>query len=117
MHLITFTSLLVPALSFASPLSVRQAELCAPTTYKISNFQYTSQPSGASIHFNFRSQFVDPSIIEDGSLAGATCSASAASGTIPNSNLCSTGTDLQFDLRAPQQNADFQIIHSWKCQG
>lgn len=118
MQFLILTAVLLPALSLAAPLDNRQAEPCAPTSYTISNYKYTSGSSGAQIFFNFQSAFSNPAIIEDASSAGATCDTSSASGTIPNENECSTGrSNLFYDLRGPQQNGDFQIIHSWRCNG
>lgn len=120
MRLLTPLLTLIPALSLAAPFETRQAEPCAPTSYTITNFKYTAGPSGApaQILFNFKSAYADTSIIDDPSLAGATCNATATDGQIPNETECSTGrANLIFDLRAPQQNADFQVPHSWHCNG
>ena len=120
MHITTYSYILFPVLCLAAPLETRQVDPCAPTSYTITNFQYTAGPSGttAQIIFDFKSAYTDVSFIDDASIAGATCNATAADGQIPNETECSTGrANLFFDLRAPQQNADFQIPHSWHCNG
>ncbi|KAF2746346.1 hypothetical protein M011DRAFT_459479 [Sporormia fimetaria CBS 119925] len=111
--------LLLPTLALTSPLHTRQSSPCVPTSYTISNYQYTTSAStGARILFNFNSAFSNPSIITDPASTGATCDASDPSGSIPFSNECSTGRrNLMFDLRGPQERAEFQIIHSWRCNG
>ncbi|KAF2661929.1 hypothetical protein K491DRAFT_586409 [Lophiostoma macrostomum CBS 122681] len=120
MHILIPSLFLFPALCLASLLDNREAEPCAPTSYTITNFHYTAGPSGApaQIVFDFQSAYANTSFIDDPALAGAVCNATAANGEIPNETECSTGrANLIFDLRAPQQNADFQIPHSWHCNG
>lgn len=119
MYFLSLTHLLLPTLCLGAALiNTRQTEPCAPVSYAITNYRYTSGPAGARITFDFQSTFSDPSIIEDSASAGAVCDANSPSGTIPTSNACSTGRqNLGFDLRAPQQNHDFQIFHDWRCNG
>ncbi|ORY11823.1 hypothetical protein BCR34DRAFT_483656 [Clohesyomyces aquaticus] len=104
-----------PALS----LTTRQTDPCAPSSYTITNYQYISSPSGARIYFNFHSHFPNPSIITDASMtAGATCDTNASNGVIPNENECSTGrNNFFFDLAGPPKDANFQLIHTWMCNG
>ncbi|KAF2242915.1 hypothetical protein BU26DRAFT_438005 [Trematosphaeria pertusa] len=123
MRYLKLASLLLPAASLAAPtsLSARQDPACAPTSYAIADFTYTTGPSSSSPHvsFNFQSFFSNPAIINDPSSAGATCDADGESvDAFPMETECSTGrVNLMFDLRAPVDQANFQIIHTWHCNG
>lgn len=118
-----FTSLLLPAIALAAPstLSARQDAACAPTSYTISEFKYTTGASASNptVHFGFKPTFSNPSIITDASLPGATCDSTGATlDSFPNETECSTGrANLLYGLRARVDKASFQIIHQWKCNG
>ncbi|PSN69253.1 hypothetical protein BS50DRAFT_336804 [Corynespora cassiicola Philippines] len=115
------STLVLPTLLLASPtpLVPRQDDACAPTSYTITNYSYTAV-SGKDAHlsFDFQPNFSDPSIISDPVGASTSCTIDAPSGTIPNSNECSSpGRSLLLDLRAPQEQAYYQITHTWGCNG
>ncbi|KAF2731646.1 hypothetical protein EJ04DRAFT_514411 [Polyplosphaeria fusca] len=112
---------ILPILTLALPSPAEaKADGCIPTAYETSNFRYFTNSSerGASVSYNFKSYFEDPTIIEDASISTALCEVTAEDGTIPNETVCSTGrSNLLFDLRAPQDKTEYQLIHQWKCNG
>ncbi|KAF2113390.1 hypothetical protein BDV96DRAFT_648355 [Lophiotrema nucula] len=116
MHFFAVASLL-PALALAAPV-VRQADPCVPTSYTISNYVYTpGSSSGSGLDFHFQSHFSNSSIIEDPASAGTDCGASSSTATLPGENECKTGrNNLYFDIRS-QQTYDYELIHTWKCNG
>lgn len=118
-YLTTLTALLLPAAILAAPSSLAARagdELCAPTSYTLSDFTLVTSSTSAYLNFNFKSTFTDPSIIQDAVTGGANCVAWGAS--IPNSNECRVpNRNLLFDLRAPQEQAFYQITHTWICNG
>ncbi|KAF2019296.1 hypothetical protein BU24DRAFT_489288 [Aaosphaeria arxii CBS 175.79] len=117
-NLNTLTFLLLPSLALSSPLLTRQTSPCAPTSYTITNYLYTTSPSsGATVHFTFQSHFPDPSLIQDAVSSPTSCDAKSPDGTIPNSNACTADRRLLFDLRGPQERGEWQVSHSWRCDG
>ncbi|KAF2684379.1 hypothetical protein K458DRAFT_338451 [Lentithecium fluviatile CBS 122367] len=119
----TLTTFLLPAMALAAPasLSARQDTACAPTSYTITDFKYTTGASSSNptVHFGFKSVFSNPSIISDPSSGGAACDSTGATlDSFPNETECSTGrANLMYDLRARVDQANFQIIHQWHCNG
>ncbi|KAF2261537.1 hypothetical protein CC78DRAFT_583634 [Lojkania enalia] len=121
MHFITLASFLLPTLTLGAPVESRQTDPCIPTSYTITNYEYTQNADTTSsrISFNFQSHFSNTSIITDPSSSGALCEAkSPDGGSIPLENLCSTGrNNLFFDIRGSEADGDLQIIHTWTCNG
>ncbi|KAF2180523.1 hypothetical protein K469DRAFT_714505 [Zopfia rhizophila CBS 207.26] len=128
MHYLTFTALLLPALSFASPLTARQNPACTPTSYDITDYVYTEttdtanpDADSAHINFSFSSHFVVGAPVVDPAQGSVSCDANSSDGSggsVPNENECSSGRrNFYFALRGPQERADFQLIHSWQCEG
>ncbi|CAO2652776.1 Nn.00g021870.m01.CDS01 [Neocucurbitaria sp. VM-36] len=117
MRFTTLTTLLLPTAILAAPssLSARAGdEQCAPTTYTLSDYTLVTSGSYAYVNFNFKSTFSDSTIIKDVVIGGANCQADGQ--TIPNSNECRVeGRKLLFDLRGPQEQAYYQITHTWTC--
>ncbi|KAF2475624.1 uncharacterized protein BDR25DRAFT_300652 [Lindgomyces ingoldianus] len=118
--LASFTLLLT--LIHASPIIPRDAiEVCSPTQYTIKGYTYTfsKDPDNiARLSFNFQSLFPGGSTINDPALNTVACDISSPTGVIPNEVECSSGRkNFYFDLRGPQENADFQFIHTWQCNG
>ncbi|KAF2035158.1 hypersensitive response inducing protein 1 [Setomelanomma holmii] len=113
----TIISLVLPALALAAPATFDvRAEKCAPTSYTLSDYTLAISNTSAYVNFNFKSNFADTTGIDDSVITGANCNASGSS--IPNSNVCSTpNRKLLFDLRAPQDQAHYQITHTWVCDG
>jgi hypothetical protein len=122
MYLSVLTSTILPLMALAAPasLSVRQDE-CTPKLYDLGDFDYSNGPSGSNVtlFFGFQSSFKDPSIINDPAVGRVTCSAKAPSvDSFPNEVECSSGrANLMFDLRAPVNKFNYQIIHTWQCNG
>lgn len=114
---------LLPAFILAAPtqLSARQNPACTPTCYTISDFSYSTGASSTNphVHFKFQPTFSDLSIMTDLASNGATCDATGSSvDSFPMEAECSTGrANLLFDLRAPVDKVEFQIIHTWQCEG
>ncbi|KAF1843315.1 uncharacterized protein K460DRAFT_357064 [Cucurbitaria berberidis CBS 394.84] len=110
-------AVLLPTAILAAPssLSARAGdEQCAPTSYTLSNYTLSTSGSYAFVDFNFKSTFTDNSIINDAVIDGANCKADGP--TIPNNNECRVeGRKLLFDLRGPQEQAFYQITHTWVC--
>lgn len=123
MHFSTLATFLLSAVALGAPAigSPRQADPCAPTDYTISEFKYTTGPSASNptVHFAFKSAFSDPSIIQDPSSTGATCDSTGATlDSFPNETECSTGRgNLLYGLRARVDQANFNIVHQWRCNG
>ncbi|KAH7062851.1 hypothetical protein BKA63DRAFT_526599 [Paraphoma chrysanthemicola] len=117
MRFTTLITLLLPALALAAPASNDiRAEKCAPTSYTLSDYILSTSGSSAYVNFNFKSNFADATGIQDSVITGSNCNASGA--TIPNGNVCSApDRKLLFDLRAPQDQAHYQITHTWACDG
>ena len=113
----TLATILLPTAILAAPssLSARAGdEQCAPTAYTLSDYTLTASGSYAYVNFNFKSTFSDSTIIKDVVIGGANCQADGP--TIPNSNECRVeGRKLLFDLRGPQEQAYYQITHTWTC--
>ncbi|KAL5119431.1 hypothetical protein ACEQ8H_002700 [Pleosporales sp. CAS-2024a] len=118
MLLPSFITLVLPALALPAPailLGCAAAQSCAPTVYTLSNFTLSTLPA-ASVTFNFQSTFADSADIDDAVIAGAVCHAEGTS--IPNNNECNVpNRKLLFDLRAAQEEAHYQITHTWVCNG
>jgi hypothetical protein len=115
-----FTSIL-PAI-FASAvmaapttLEIRSDEACTPVSYTISDYVLSIGPGLGAVDFNMKSFFsvgnnVDPVQY------GAHCHGAGTS--VPNSNECDVaGRRLLFDLRGPQEQAYYQVTHTWTCNG
>ncbi|KAH8709991.1 hypothetical protein GQ44DRAFT_714941 [Phaeosphaeriaceae sp. PMI808] len=118
MRLSTTASLLLPAVILAAPATVeaRADENCTPSIYTLTDFTLITSATAACVNFNFQSSFKDTSGIEDAVMTGSNCQADGPS--IPNSNVCSArDRRLLFDLRAPQEQAHYQITHTWTCNG
>ncbi|KAI8938382.1 hypothetical protein NX059_004277 [Plenodomus lindquistii] len=120
LHLTTLTTLFLltttTTLALPSPLLPRADEPCAPTSYTLSSYTLTTSPTSAHVSFLFTSTFANPSLITDSAINGASCIADGA--VIPNSNECAIeGRKLLFDLRGPQEEAYYQITHTWVCGG
>lgn len=117
MRFTPLTTLLLPSaiLAASSNLVTRAGdELCAPTSYTLSDYVLVTSASSAYLNFNFKSAFADTTIVTDPVIGGASCVADGS--TIPNSNECRVnGRRLLFDLRAPQDQAYYQITHTWTC--
>lgn len=118
MRFSTIITLLLPTAILAAPtvLEARADESCYPSSYTLSNYILETSDFVGKVNFNFKSQFANTTAITDSITKGVTCHAEGP--VLPNSgNACSTGYDLQFDLRAPQDKARYQITHSWRCNG
>ncbi|KAH7359552.1 hypothetical protein BKA66DRAFT_427227 [Pyrenochaeta sp. MPI-SDFR-AT-0127] len=115
----TLAAVLLPSVIFAAPSTLvarASDELCAPTSYTLSDYILVTSASSAYVNFNLKSAFADTTIITDAVIGGANCVADGP--TIPNSNECRVeGRRLLFDLRAPQDQAYYQITHTWICNG
>lgn len=106
------------SVAVASPaaLNMRADEACTPTSYTISEYSLVTSPTSGSVHFTFQSAFASGATIVDSVQNGALCSASDSS--VPNSNECQVPSRrLLFDLRGPQEQAYYQITHTWSCNG
>lgn len=112
-------TLLLPSVILAAPTTLGPRagdELCGPTSYTLSDFVLATSESYAYVNFNFKSAFADGSSVQDTVSNGANCQVDGTA--IPNSNECSTeGRKLLFDLRGPQEQAYYQITHTWTCNG
>jgi hypothetical protein len=117
MRFFTIISALFTSVGLAAPtLSVRTDEDCTPSAYHISGYELVISPGSASVNFNFQSEFADVGGIEDSVQNGAHCT--AIGNTIPNSNECEVANRrLLFDLRGPQDQAYYQVTHTWTCNG
>jgi hypothetical protein len=111
-----------PAAITAAPsaLTTRAGdELCAPTSYTLSDYVLVTSNASASVSFKFESEFALNAPTEDLVQDGLTCDASGP--VIPNTNECTaTGGKTRkvlFDLRAPQDQSRYQISHTWSCNG
>ncbi|KAL1800649.1 hypothetical protein ACET3X_000991 [Alternaria dauci] len=117
MHFSIISSVVFAATAMAAPASIysRSDEDCVPDSYTISDYTLITSPTSGSVEFTFTSSF-SSSIIDDPVQAGAHCSAAGAS--VPNNNECEVANRrLLFDLRGPQDQAYYQITHSWTCSG
>ncbi|CAI9636076.1 hypothetical protein GT037_001100 [Alternaria burnsii] len=106
------------AAAIAAPTTMngRGEEGCVPTSYTISDYKLVTSPTSGSVDFTFKSVFPTGSTIDDPVQVGAHCSGSGTS--VPNSNECQVANRrLLFDLRGPQDEAYYQITHSWTCSG
>ncbi|EUC44003.1 hypothetical protein COCMIDRAFT_99385 [Bipolaris oryzae ATCC 44560] len=106
------------SVAMASPaaLNMRADEACMPISYTISEYSLVTSPTSGSVHFTFQSAFAPGATIDDSVQDGAQCSASDTS--VPNSNECQVSNRrLLFDLRGPQEQAYYQITHTWSCNG
>jgi hypothetical protein len=115
-----FTSILSAVFAtaiMAAPtiVEIRGDETCAPVSYTISDYVLTTGPGTGSVDFNMKSFFsVDNNV--DPVQYGAHCHAAGSS--VPNSNECDVANRrLLFDLRGPQEQAYYQITHTWTCNG
>jgi hypothetical protein len=118
MQLTNILLIVFSSATMASPatLSMRGDEACTPTAYTISDYTLVTSPTSASVDFTFKSTFSSADTINDSVQDGAHCSASGSS--VPNSNECQVANRrLLFDLRGPQEQAYYQITHTWSCNG
>jgi hypothetical protein len=122
MKLFTTIAVFLPAAITAAPsaLSTRAGdELCAPTSYTLSDYVLVTSNASASVSFKFESEFALNAPAEDLVQNGLTCDASGP--VIPNNNECTAAggktRELLFDLRAPQDQSHYQISHTWRCNG
>ncbi|KAF1913320.1 hypothetical protein BDU57DRAFT_351397 [Ampelomyces quisqualis] len=116
MRFSTIVTLLLPTAILAAPtvLEARAAESCAPSSYTLSKFNLQTSDTVGKVNFEFKSQFANATAVKDAIIKGVTCQAEGP--VLPNSgNVCGTEFGLQFDLRAPQDKAHYQITHSWHC--
>ncbi|KAH9876788.1 hypothetical protein IAQ61_002149 [Plenodomus lingam] len=105
-----------PALALPSALHTRADEACAPTSYTISAYSLTTSPTSGQVSFTLQSSFSSSTDVIDSVQDGAQCLANGP--VIPNSNECEVdGRRLLFDLRGPQDEAYYQITHTWTCEG
>ncbi|RMZ73410.1 hypersensitive response inducing 1 [Pyrenophora seminiperda CCB06] len=96
-------------------LHARGDETCTPVSYTISDYTLTTSPTSGAVNFTIKSLFSIGSL-NDSVQSGAHCSASGTS--VPNSNECQVANRrLLFDLRGPQDQAYYQITHTWSCNG
>lgn len=110
--LAVFTS---TAMVSAAAIIRRGDEACIPTSYTLTSYTLTTSPNAASVDFEFQANFPD-SVSTDQVQDGARCTASGPS--IPNNNECQVPSRaLLFDLRGPQEQAYYQITHTWSCNG
>ena len=115
-----FTSISVAVFAsvvMAAPatLNVRGDEVCTPTSYTISDYILITSATSGSVDFTMTSSF-SVGDLDDQVQSGAHCSASGAS--VPNANACQVPQRrLLFDLRGPQDQAYYQITHTWSCNG
>ncbi|KAH9868823.1 hypothetical protein J1614_007898 [Plenodomus biglobosus] len=109
-------SLSITALALPSTLQSRADDACAPTSYTISAYTLTTSPTSSKVSFTLRSTFSNTTNIVDSVINSAQCVADGP--VIPNNNECEVeGRKLLFDLRGPQEEAYYQIIHTWLCNG
>jgi hypothetical protein len=113
-------AVLLPAAIIAAPSALQARsgdELCAPTSYFLSDYVLYTSSVFSYVQFSFRSEFAPDALIEDIVQSGLDCE--AADTVIPNNNECSIENvktrKLLFDLRAPQDQAHYQISHTWVC--
>jgi hypothetical protein len=113
----TIISALFISVGLAAPtLSIRADEECTPIAYQISDYELVTSSGSASVNFNFQSTFANASSVVDSVQNGAHCTATGS--TVPNSNECDVANRrLLFDLRGPQDQAYYQITHTWTCNG
>lgn len=105
------------AVAVAAPasLAVRGDEGCIPVSYTISDYKLVTSATSGSVDFNFKS-FFSVGGNDDPVQNGVHCGGSGAS--VPNNNECQVADRrLLFDLRGPQDQAYYQISHSWTCSG
>ncbi|KAI4616341.1 uncharacterized protein J4E87_008854 [Alternaria ethzedia] len=105
------------AVAVAAPasLAVRGDEGCIPVSYTISDYKLVTSATSGSVDFNFKSSFSGGGN-DDPVQNGVHCGGSGAS--VPNNNECQVADRrLLFDLRGPQDQAYYQISHSWTCSG
>jgi hypothetical protein len=118
MHFSTIVTMLLPTAVLAAPtiLDARADESCYPSSYTLSDYILKTSDTVGKVNFKFTSQFANATAITDSITQGVTCHAEGP--VLPNSgNACGTEHNLQFDLRAPQDKARYQITHSWRCNG
>jgi hypothetical protein len=101
-------------LAAPSPLGSRANDQCGPELYTLSDFSLVTSATAAYVNFNFESTFANGTGIIDAVINGVDCSAEGSS--IPNNNECRTpDRKLLFDLRGPEDQAYYQITHTWTC--
>ncbi|USP74671.1 hypothetical protein yc1106_01945 [Curvularia clavata] len=104
------------AMAVPATLITRDDAACTPSSYTISDYTLTTSPTSGSVDFTFTSAFSSSDTITDLVQDGAHCSAWGPS--VPNSNECQVANRrLLFDLRGPQDQAYYQITHTWSCNG
>ncbi|KAF2850534.1 hypothetical protein T440DRAFT_396639 [Plenodomus tracheiphilus IPT5] len=118
LYLSILTTLLLSTTTFGlpSPLLPNAEDSCTPTSYTLSAYTLSISPTSAQVSFTLRSNFTNTSAIVDSVINGAQCT--AAGSVIPNNNECEVDNrKLLFDLRGPQEEAYYQISHTWACGG
>ncbi|KAK1909786.1 hypothetical protein P3342_007958 [Pyrenophora teres f. teres] len=112
----TITAVFASAVIAApATLNVRDDEICTPVSYTISDYTLTTSSTSGIVDFTFQSAF-SVRTLDDPVQSGAHCGASGVS--VPNSNECQVANRrLLFDLRGPQEQAYYQIMHTWSCNG
>jgi hypothetical protein len=114
MLLPTILTLLSATVVLSAP-TARDDSACTPVSYTLSDYVLTTSPSSGIVDFNLKS-FFSVGNGPDPVQYGAHCHGSGAS--VPNSNECDVaGRHLLFDLRGPQEQAYYQITHTWACNG
>lgn len=104
------------ALATSSTLDARADNDCGPQSYSLSDYVLVTSPNYAYLDFNFKSTFANITAIVDAVTSGVNCGVEGF--FIPSSNECRTpDRKLLFDLRKPQDQAAYQITHTWTCNG
>ncbi|KAF1830031.1 hypothetical protein BDW02DRAFT_602027 [Decorospora gaudefroyi] len=116
MRFTTILSTIFASTALAAPsMSTRSDEICTPISYTISDYTLTTSPGSSSVTFTMKSIFPADNPT-DPVQQGAHCSGSGP--TVPNNNVCAVANRrLLFDLRGPQEQAYYQITHTWSCNG
>jgi hypothetical protein len=118
MHFFGVLSMVFAAAAMAVPasLDVRNDEGCVPVSYTISDYKLVTSAIFGSVDFKLKAFFSTSGNINDPVQDGAHCSGSGVS--VPNNNECQVADRrLLFDLRGPQDQAYYQISHTWSCSG
>ncbi|KAG9191867.1 hypothetical protein G6011_10601 [Alternaria panax] len=111
MHLFVIFFFATVAMAAPDSFDSRGDEGCIPISYTISDYKL-----GKSwlVEFAFKSIFPTDNV-DDSVQASTHCGGSGV--TVPNNNECQVSNRrLLFDLRGPQEQAYYQISHSWTCR-
>ncbi|KAF1940418.1 hypothetical protein EJ02DRAFT_229811 [Clathrospora elynae] len=118
MRFITILPSVFTTIALAAPFTIdtRADDNCTPISYTLTDYTLVTSPDSASVNFNLKSSFADGTGVEDAVQGGASCNASGAQ--LPNNNVCDVADRrLLFDLRGPQDQAYYQVTHTWTCNG